>query len=147
PTSPSEEAPCAKKIIAQLTRQAYRRPADESDLQELLGVYQGARSRGDFDSGIRMVVQALVANSQFVFRIETPPERIAPGTNYRLNDLELASRLSYFLWSSSPDEQLTALAAEGKLKDPKILEQQVQRMVADPKSEALATNFAEQWLG
>jgi cytochrome c551/c552 len=147
PTLPSDEPPCAKKIIAQLMRQAYRRPADESDLQELLAVYKAARSRGDFDSGIRIVVQALVANSQFVFRIETPPERIAPGTNYRISDLELASRLSYFLWSSAPDEQLSALAAEGKLKDPKILEQQVQRMVANSKSEALATNFAEQWLG
>ena len=147
PAAASEELPCARRIIESLATQAYRRPATPADLEQLLNIYQGGRNRGDFESGIRLTVQAILADPQFVFRFEHTPANVGPGTNYRISDLELASRLSYFLWSSAPDRDLLALARQGKLKDPGILEQQVRRMLADPKSEALATNFAEQWLG
>jgi hypothetical protein len=113
----------------------------------LLTIYQGGRNRGDFESGIRLAVQAILADPQFVFRFEHTPANVAPGTNYRIGDLELAARLSYFLWSSAPDRELIAIAQQGKLKDPGVLEQQVRRMLGDPKSAALSTNFAEQWLG
>ncbi|MBZ5605365.1 MAG: DUF1592 domain-containing protein [Acidobacteriia bacterium] len=146
PASPSEEIPCAKKIITALARQAYRRPVRDADLEDLLSVYQQSRNKADFEAGIRDVVQTLVADPEFVFRFERAPSGVAPGANYRISDLELASRLSFFLWSSAPDDQLLALAGQGKLKDPAILEQQVRRMLADPKSDALATVFASQWL-
>src|SRR6202043_4068400 len=136
----------AKKIITSLVRQAYRKPASDTDVEELLSYYQQGRKSGNFDSGIRMAIQAVLANPQFVFRFERTPAGVAPGKNYRISDLELASRLSYFLWSSAPDEQLIALASQGKLKDPAVLEQQTRRMLADPRSEALSTVFAAQWL-
>jgi len=147
PTSASDELPCARKIITTLARQAYRRPASDADFEMLLSLFQAGRNKGNFDSGIRMVVQALVADPQFVFRFERPPADAVAGSNFRISDLELASRLSYFLWSSAPDDQLIAVASQKKLSDPAVLEQQVRRMLADPRSEALATNFAEQWLG
>lgn len=147
PQTASDELPCAKKIISVLARQAYRRPTTDSDLELLLSLYQNGRNRGDFDAGIRMAVQAMLADPQFVFRFERTPANVPPGTNFRISDLELASRLSYFLWSSAPDDELINLASDGKLKDPAVLEHQVRRMIADPRSEALATSFAEQWLG
>jgi hypothetical protein len=147
PTSAAEEVPCAKKIVSNLARQAYRRPTTDSDLEELLSLYQAGRNKGDFEAGIRMAVQAIVADPQFVFRFERTPPGVSPGTNFQISDLELASRLSYFLWSSAPDDQLITVASQGKLKDPAVFEQQVRRMLADPRSEALATSFAEQWLG
>lgn len=147
PAAGSDELPCAKRIIATLARQAYRRPATDTDLEVLLSLYQAGRNTGDFDAGIRMAVQAIVADPQFVLRFERTPADVAPGTNFRISDIELASRLSYFLWSSAPDDQLITLASQKKLKDPMVLERQVRRMLADSRAEALATNFAEQWLG
>jgi hypothetical protein len=141
-----DDVACAKKIIAPLARQAYRRPVSGGDLEDLLGLYLEGRNQGGFEAGIRMAVQAMIANPKFIFRFEPPPPNVAPGANYRIGDLELASRLSYFLWSSSPDEELIALASQGKLSDRAILEKQVRRMLADPKAEALSTNFAYEWL-
>jgi hypothetical protein len=146
PAAESDEIPCAKKILSGLARQAYRRPVTDSDMEDLLSIYQAGRNRGGFEAGIRMGLQLILANPQFVFRFERTPAGVAPGANYRIGDLELASRLSYFLWSSAPDEQLLGLAARRKLSVPAVLEQQVRRMLADPRSEALATNFAGQWL-
>jgi uncharacterized protein DUF1592/uncharacterized protein DUF1588/uncharacterized protein DUF1587/uncharacterized protein DUF1595/uncharacterized protein DUF1585 len=146
PAQGSDEVPCAKKIISALARQAYRRPVTDSDLEGLLSFYQQGRNEGDFESGVRTAIQAVLASPEFVFRFERLPAGIAPGTNYRVSDLELASRLSYFLWSSAPDAPLVSLASQGKLKDPAVLEKQVRRMLADPRSEAVTSNFAGQWL-
>jgi hypothetical protein len=146
PATAAEEIPCAKKILATLTRQAYRRPSTDNDVEALLGFYQSGRNDGNFESGIRTAIQAMIASPEFVFRFEHSPANVAAGSNYRLSDLELATRLAYFLWSSSPDETLIALASQGKLKDPAILEKQVRRMLADPKSEAVTNTFAYQWL-
>jgi len=147
PASGSDEVPCAKKIIAKLARLAYRRPASDSDLEDLLSFYQKGRNQGgDFDSGIQTVVQTILSDPEFVFRFERTPANLAPGANYRISDLELASRLSFFLWSSPPDEQLIALASQNKLHEAAVLEQQVRRMLHDPKSESLSTVFAYQWL-
>jgi Protein of unknown function (DUF1592)/Protein of unknown function (DUF1588)/Protein of unknown function (DUF1587)/Protein of unknown function (DUF1585)/Protein of unknown function (DUF1595) len=151
PDAAADEIPCAKKIISALARQAYRRPTNDQDLEDLLSVFQQgrktpAKNEPAFDSGIRSVVQTLISDPEFVFRFEHTPQDVAPGTNYRISDLELASRLSYFLWSSAPDDQLITLATQGKLKDPAVLEQQARRMLADPRSESLSTVFASQWL-
>jgi hypothetical protein len=141
-----DEISCAKKIIANLARQAYRRPVTDNDIESLLGFYQRGRNDGNFDSGIRTAIQAMIASPEFVFRFERTPAGVAPGKNFRISDLELASRLSFFLWSSPPDEQLVTLASQGKLKDPAIFEKQVHRLLTDPRSSALNTNFAGQWL-
>ena len=146
PAAGADEIPCGRKIVSALARQAYRRPVAEPDLEDLLSVFQRGRNNADFESGIRTVVQTLISDPEFVFRFERTPAAAAPGTNYRISDLEMASRLSYFLWSSSPDDALITLAGQGKLRDPAVLEQQVRRMLADPKSEALSTGFASQWL-
>ncbi len=150
PVAGEDEVPCARTILTGLARQAYRRPVTPNDLESLLGFYQRGRNgegqEGNFETGIRTAIQAMIASPEFVFRFERTPAGVAPGTNYRITDLELASRLSYFLWSSAPDEALLTVAAEGRLKEPAVLEKQVRRMLADPKSEALATNFAAEWL-
>ncbi len=146
PETESGEIPCATKILSALARQAYRRPINGSDLDDLLTIFQAGRNRGGFEAGIRIALQLILANPQFVFRFERTPSGVAPGENYRITDIELASRLSYFLWSSAPDEQLLSLAARRKLSVPARLEQQVHRMLADPRSQALASNFAGQWL-
>jgi hypothetical protein len=151
PGAGADEIPCAKKIISALARQAYRRPSTDMDLEDLLSVFQQgrrapAKKEPPFDAGIRTVVQTLISDPEFVFRFEHTPRGVQPGTNYRISDLELAGRLSYFLWSSAPDDQLITLAGQGKLKDPAVLEQQMRRMLADPRSEALSTVFAAQWL-
>jgi len=147
PAAGSDEVPCAKKILATLARQAYRRPVNENDLEGLLGFYQqGRNTEGDFESGIRTAIQAMIASPAFVFRFEQAPSNVAPGSNYRISDLELASRLSYFLWSSAPDDQLITLASQNKLHDASVLEKQVKRMLVDPKSAALTNTFAYQWL-
>jgi Protein of unknown function (DUF1592)/Protein of unknown function (DUF1588)/Protein of unknown function (DUF1585)/Protein of unknown function (DUF1587)/Protein of unknown function (DUF1595)/Cytochrome C oxidase, cbb3-type, subunit III len=149
PTAAEDELPCARKILSGLARQAYRRPVIDADLEDLLSVYQSGRNsdhNSDFDSGIRTALQLILANPEFVFRFERTPPDVPKGTNFRVSDLELASRLAYFLWSSAPDDQLITIASQGKLKDPAVLEAQVRRMIADPRSEALATNFAGQWL-
>ena len=146
PAGTSDELPCARKIISTLARQAYRRPVTDADLEGILSLYQGTRNTEGFEAGIRMAIQAIIANPRFVFRFERPPAGVAPGANYQISDLELASRLSYFLWSSGPDEELISVAARNQLHEPATLEKEVRRMMSDPKSEALATNFAEEWL-
>jgi cytochrome c551/c552 len=146
PESEIEQLPCAKKIIAKLGRQAFRHPLNDADVERLLSEYQYGRNEGSFDSGIRMAVQAILSDPQFVFRFERDPAGVAPGTNYRLSDLELASRLSYFLWSSAPDDELLSVASENKLHQSEVLNREVLRMLANPKSDALAKNFASEWL-
>lgn len=150
PTKPEEEIGCAKQILGRLAKQAYRKPLTDADREDLLSVYQKGRGTlnkpGDFDSGIRMALEFILANPQFVFRFEHTPANVAPGTNYRVSDIELASRLSYFLWSSAPDDRLLTLAIANRLHDPKELEAEVRRMLADPRAEALVSNFAGQWL-
>ena len=147
PTSHVEELPCARKIVSQLARKAYRRPVSDNDLETLLGFYQKGRNEGGtFDSGIEAAIQLILASPEFLFRFEPDPPALAAGAVYRISDLELASRLSFFLWSTGPDDQLLNLAALGKLKDPAVLDGQVKRMLADPKSKALVDNFADQWL-
>jgi len=146
PGAGEDEIPCAKRILSALARQAYRRPVTPNDLEDLLSFYQRGKNEGNFETGIRTAIQAMIASPEFVFRFEKTPAGIAPGTNYRVSELELASRLSYFLWSSAPDDELVTLASEGKLKDPAVLEKQARRMLADPKSEALSKNFASEWL-
>jgi hypothetical protein len=118
----------------------------DGDLEKLLNYYQAGRNEGDFESGIRTALQAVIANPEFIFRFERTPSGAAPGKNYKIGGLELASRLSYFLWSSAPDDELIALGAGGKLGDDEVLEKQTRRMLADPRAESLATNFAAQWL-
>ena len=147
PAGAADEIPCARNVIATLARQAYRRPVNAGDVDGLMKLYRSGRVNGDFESGIRVAVQAIVADPQFVFRFERTPANVAPGTNFRVTDIELASRLSYFLWSSAPDARLIELAAQRKLREPAVLDEQVRRMMADPRAQALATNFAEQWLG
>jgi mono/diheme cytochrome c family protein len=147
PKGAADEIPCARNVIATLARQAYRRPVNAGDVDGLMKLYRSGRVSGDFESGIRVAVQAIVADPQFVFRFERTPANVAAGTNFRVTDVELASRLSYFLWSSAPDASLLQLAAQRKLREPAVLDEQVRRMMADPRAQALATNFAEQWLG
>ena len=146
PQPGADEILCAKQIIASLARQAYRRPILDADTEDLLSIYQKGRNKGDFEAGIRTVIEAILSDPEFVFRFEHTPNGVAPGSNYRISDLELASRLSYFLWSSAPDDELVTIASEGKLKDPQVLEREVRRMLADPKSEALSKVFAAEWL-
>jgi hypothetical protein len=146
PTSSHDETTCARTIIAKLARKAFRRPLTDADANFLFDYYQEGRKGATFESGIRMAVQAIVANPKFVFRFERVPPAAKPGTNVRVSDLDLASRLSYFLWSSSPDDQLLTAAARGQLKDPLVLEREVRRMLADRRSRALVDNFAEEWL-
>ncbi|HWF84161.1 MAG TPA: DUF1592 domain-containing protein [Vicinamibacterales bacterium] len=146
PASTRDETACAQTIIAKLARKAFRRPMTDADANFLFDYYQEGRKDGTFESGIRMAVQAIVANPKFVFRFERTPAAAKPGTNVRLNDIDLASRLSYFLWSSSPDDHLLTIAARGQLKDPVVLEREVRRMLADRRSQALVDNFAAEWL-
>jgi hypothetical protein len=146
PTSETDEIPCARKIISTLARRAYRRPIMDADTEDLLSFYQAARNKGAFDTGIEMVLRRVLADPEFVFRYERDSANLPPGAAHRVSDLELASRLSFFLWSSIPDDELLDLAIQGKLKDPAILQRQVRRMLADGRSQAMVTNFAGQWL-
>ena len=146
PASSREELPCARKIVSTLARRAYRRPVTDSDLETLLSFYQTARNSGTFEDGIEMALRRILASPQFVYRFERDPANISPAAVYRLSDIEIASRLSFFLWSSIPDDELLNLATAGKLKDPAVLELQVKRMLADARAESLVTNFADQWL-
>jgi cytochrome c551/c552 len=146
PASRAEEAPCARKIISTLARRAYRGDLTDGDLQRLMSFYQAGRQSGNFETGIQKALQRILASPKFVFHLETEPQGIAPGSIYKISDLELASRLSFFVWSSIPDDELLQTAAKGSLHTPAVLEQQVRRMLADPKAESLATNFAAQWL-
>jgi len=146
PLSPADEIPCARKIVTQLTGQAYRRTPSGEDVESLMTFFGDARKAGDFESGIRAVVQALLASPHFLFRLEEMPASTRPGQNYRVTDLDLASRLSYFLWATGPDADLLKAANGGTLHLPATLEKQVRRMLADPRAEALSTRFASQWL-
>ena len=146
PTSPEEEPACEEEIISRLGAQAYRRPLTKRDLAALRSFYQAGAEDGGFEAGIGMALQAILASPDFVFRFEEPPEDFEPGESYRIGDVDLASRLSFFLWGAPPDEELMAVASRGDLSDPARLEEQVRRMLADPRSEALGTRFAAQWL-
>jgi hypothetical protein len=146
PADNADELPCAKKIVLALARRAYRRPVTDNDLETLIGFYQlGRNNNGNFEQGIEAAIQRILASPEFLFRFEPDPVNIPDNTPYKLGDLQLASRLSFFLWSSIPDDQLLAVATGG-LKDPAVIEQQVKRMLADPRAQALVTNFADQWL-
>ncbi len=146
PAEPGQEESCAKRILATLMRRAYRRPVTEADLQVPLKFYNDARADGGFENGIEMALRAVLVSPEFLFRVEQDPPQVAANTAYPISDLELASRLSFFLWSSIPDDELLDLAIQRKLRTPAVLERQVRRMLADPRSRALVNNFAEQWL-
>jgi cytochrome c551/c552 len=151
PANASEEVGCARKILSTLARSAYRRPVTPNDLETLLNFYQSGRNSssnpgGSFDAGIERALRLILSSPEFVFRFERDPATVAAGSAYRIDDLELASRLSYFLWSSIPDDELLNLASANKLSDPATLNREIRRMLADPRSQALATNFAAQWL-
>ncbi len=146
PANEGEELSCATKIFSNLARRAYRRPVTDKDLTAPVAFFKEGRSIGNFEAGVQSGMLAILASPKFLYRAEPPPTNLKPGATYHVNDLELASRLSFFLWSSIPDEQLLSLAEQGKLKDPKVFEQQVRRMLASPLSKSLVTNFAFEWL-
>jgi mono/diheme cytochrome c family protein len=140
------EEKCAATILSTLMRRAFRRPVTKADVEEPLAFYRKARAEGDFDAGITAALSAVLTNPEFLFRVESDPKKVAPGGVYRIGDLELASRLSFFLWSSIPDDELLDAAVRAKLSQPAELEKQARRMLADRRSFNLATNFAGQWL-
>jgi mono/diheme cytochrome c family protein len=147
PTQASDETPCAMMILKRLTSQAYRQPASAGDVEPLMKFYSQARKEGgDFESGIRFALQAILASPRFLFRLEEAPATLRAGQNYRIGDIDLASRLSFFLWDTGPDAELLKVATTGGLRLPAVLEKQVRRMLVDPRSEALSTRFAAQWL-
>ncbi|PYS43555.1 MAG: hypothetical protein DMG14_00495 [Acidobacteria bacterium] len=147
PASSSEEVSCAREILTALARRAFRRPVLDSEMSTLMNFYQQGRKGADFETGIQQALARILVAPAFLYRVEDEPAGLPDGGIYRLSNLELASRLSFFLWSSMPDDELLELAAKGRLSDPKVWEQQTRRMLADPKSQALITNFAGQWLG
>ena len=147
PTAAVPDETCARQILTNLAHHAYRRPVTAADVSPLMGFYQrGRQAGGTFDKGIEAALRATLVSPNFLFREERDPANAKPGSVYRLNDYELASRLSYFLWSSMPDDELLDLAQKGRLKENAVLDQQVHRMLADPKAKSLVTNFAGQWL-
>jgi hypothetical protein len=146
PTGPADEESCAEQILSHLMRRAYRRPVTADDLQSPLALYRQGRANADFDAGIELALSSVLVNPQFLFRIERDPQGVTPGEAYRVSDLELASRLSFFLWSSIPDEQLLQLAERGELSRPDVLAAQTRRMLADDRSHSFVDNFAAQWL-
>ncbi|HEX7082272.1 MAG TPA: DUF1592 domain-containing protein [Gammaproteobacteria bacterium] len=147
PDSASEESECARQIISTLVTKAFRRPATEADIEVIMDFFQAGRDEGgSFDYGIEAAVQRILADPEFIYRAEIEPAGVAPGEPYRISDLELASRLSFFLWSSIPDEELIQLGAEGRLHESDVLEEQIHRMIADPRSDAFIKNFTGQWL-
>ncbi len=147
PAGGRDETACATKILSTLARRAYRRPLTNDDIQTLVNFHQVARKQGDFDAGIRAGIERLLVSPDFLFRIETDPDGAAPGTAYALPDVELASRLSFFLWSSIPDDELLDTAIRGKLHEPAVLDRQVRRMLSDKRARtSLVQNFFEEWL-
>ena len=150
PTAETEQDICAQKILSGLARRAYRRPVTDKEMQSLAKLYQAGKADGGaangFESGVRMAIQGMLVSPEFLFRIERDPAGAAPDSPYKLSDIELASRLSFFLWSSIPDDELLAAAENSKLNDAAVLDAQVKRMMADPKAVALVDNFAGQWL-
>ena len=146
PATAEDEGPCADEILRTLARRAFRRPVDELDLEVLRGFHAEGRAEGTFDAGIQRALESILVDPEFLFRIERDPADIGPATPYRLSDVELASRLSFFLWSSIPDDGLLDAAEAGSLGDPAVLERQVRRMLADEKAGVLVSSFAAQWL-
>jgi hypothetical protein len=146
PTGAADETACATKIITNLASKAFRRPAAATDVASLMQFYRDGRKEGTFDNGIEMALARLLTDPKFIYRIEAEPATAKPGEPFRITDLDLASRLSFFLWSTNPDDELVRVASQGRLKDPVVLEQQVRRMLKDKRAEALAVNFAGQWL-
>jgi hypothetical protein len=145
PTAPEDERPCAEAIVRRLATAAFRRPVDPGDLQRLMQFYDRGRTTGNFERGVARAFEAILASPQFLFRVETVPAQNASRT-YRLSDLDLASRLSFFLWGMGPDDELLAVASDGRLSAPGAIDRQVTRLLRDPRAEALATRFAAQWL-
>ncbi len=146
PAGPDQEERSARQILATLMRRAYRRPVTDADLRRPLELYRDARNEGGFDAGIEMALSAVLVSPHFLFRVEQEPAGVPAKTPYRVSDLDLASRLSFFLWSSIPDDELLTVAAAGTLHEPAVLERQVRRMLTDARAQALVTNFASQWL-
>jgi mono/diheme cytochrome c family protein len=146
PKTAAEETACARRIVTNLAHYAFRRPAAPADVDLLMDFYKFGRQEKDFDLGIEMALARVLASPQFIYRIEEEPPTVRASQAYRISDVDLASRLSFFLWSSAPDAELLRVAAQGRLKDPAVLEAQVRRMLKHPKAEALAVNFAGQWL-
>jgi len=146
PKNAADEEPCARKILSGLASRAYRRPATGEDIGTLLGFFREGRAGRGFDAGIQRALERILAAPSFLFRVEREPANLTPGSAYRLSDLDLAARLSFFLWSSVPDDELLETASRGKLADPAVLEQQMRRMLRDPRSKALVDNFATRWL-
>jgi len=146
PRRQDQEEACATKIITTLARRAYRRPISKDEITALMIPYKSARDHGGFEEGIRLALQRILVSPGFLFRIEVDPAKATPGSAYRVSDAELASRLSFFLWSSIPDDELLNLAERGKLKEPEVLEQQIKRMLADSRANTLVSNFVGQWL-
>jgi mono/diheme cytochrome c family protein len=146
PKKTSEEAACARRILTNLAHHAFRRPVTSADIDPIYTFFQTGRATGDFDSGIETALRAILVSPEFLFRVEQDPEHAKPGEAARVSDVELASRLSFFLWSTMPDDELLSAAEQGKLSDPAVLRRQVVRMLADPRAESLVSNFAGQWL-
>ena len=146
PEVAADEEPCARQILSNLARRAFRRPVTTADVDPLMASYAAGHGEGGFESGIKWALEALLVAPEFLLRVERHPDDVPPGTPYRISDTDLASRLSFFLWSSIPDDELLALAVQGRLRDPGVLERQVLRMLDDPRSSALTDNFAGQWL-
>ena len=147
PTSPDDAEPCAKNIISRLAAEAYRRPLLDRELEDIMSYfYDGFAETDGFEIGVRTALEAILASPHFIFRIEPEPDEIQPGQNYRISELSLATRLSFFLWAGPPDEELVQVATSGQLGNPQVLRAQVMRMLQSPKAEALATRFAAQWL-
>ncbi|MGH9645611.1 MAG: DUF1592 domain-containing protein, partial [Bryobacteraceae bacterium] len=146
PVRPADEARCARQILEPLARRAYRRPVSDADMRPLLDFFAKGRAKRDFESGIQFALRRMLASPDFVFRAETSPDNVKPGALHPIEPIELASRLSFFLWSSIPDEELLSLAASGRLAKPDVQQAQVRRMLADPRAERFVSNFAGQWL-
>src|SRR5262249_3340197 len=145
PAAPRDEESCARKILSTLARRAYRRPVIDADVQPLMAIYRDGRRDRDFDFGVERALEALLSSPKFLLRVEREPAGSKPGSIYRLSDVELASRLAFFLWSSMPDDELSDLAARGRLKEP-ALGQQIRRMLADRRASRFFDDFADQWL-
>jgi hypothetical protein len=146
PATAAQEEPCARQILSALVRRAYRQPPSVDDLTRTMEFYRAGRKGGSFDSGIQLALQRVLASPKFVLRVERDPASVPAGSAYRISDVELATRLSFFLWSTIPDDELLTLATRDQLRNPLVLEQQVRRMLRDPRATALVDNFAGQWL-
>ena len=146
PKTAVEEHACARQVLERIARRAFRRPVNDEDLTPLMAIYESGHKNADFDAGVRRAITAVLAHPDFLFRSDEPATALAPGSIYAIDDLALASRLSFFLWSSLPDDELLNVAASGKLRDPAVLRNEVKRMLADPRAITLASNFGAQWL-